>query len=88
MECKHYLKEMIGRERCQKLIGAAVGDDIKRTVLFTCGKIHNNAYEYAEKINEAYNDVKLEIIYIEKMYNLYTKSKITNRTLKLMSPKY
>ena len=85
VECKHYLKDTVGREICQKLIGAAIGDDIKRTVLFTCGKIHNNAYEYAEKINEAYNDVKMEIIDMEKMYNLYTKSKVTNKSLKLIS---
>ena len=42
-------------------------------------------HEYAEKINEAYNDVKMEIIDMEKMYNLYTKSKVTNKALKLIS---
>lgn len=85
VECKHYLKGMVGREICQKLIGAAIGDNIKRTIIFTCGKIHKNAYEYVEKINDSYNEVKLEIIDIEKMYNLYIKSKVTNQALKLIS---
>lgn len=83
VECKRYLKDVVGREICQKLIGAAIGDEIKRTVLFTCGKVHKNAYEYAEKINHGDNDVNLEIINIEKIYNLYTKSKVTNEVLKL-----
>ncbi|WP_283624688.1 restriction endonuclease [Clostridium butyricum] len=83
VECKRYLTSVVGREICQKLIGAAVGDEIKRTILFTCGKIHENAYEYVEKLNKGYNEVNLEIVDLDKMYNLYIKSKVSDKELKL-----
>ena len=48
VECKHYTGDnCVGREICQKLIGSMEYFDIKKGIVFTTGKIHNNAFNYA-----------------------------------------
>ena len=85
VECKRYLKSTVGREICQKLIGAAINDpNVKKTILFTCGKIHKNAYNYESELNNANRGISLEIVNIKKMYDLYTECNATNKQLKLI----
>lgn len=85
VECKRYLKSTVGREICQKLIGAAMNDcKVKKTILFTCGKIHKNAYNYEAELNNANRGISLEIVNIKKMYDLYTQCNATNEQLKLI----
>ena len=80
IECKHYGTSTVGREICQKLVGAATADGITRMKVFTCGKIHTNATKYAEKFKNNEN-IDFEIIDIDKMYQLYIMSKTSNDQL-------
>ncbi len=80
IECKHYGTSTVGREICQKLVGAATADGITRMKVFTCGKIHTDATKYAEKFKNNEN-IDFEIIDIDKMYQLYIMSKTSNDQL-------
>lgn len=54
VECKRYDKDgdfYIGREICQKLVGAMVEKGIRKGIIITTGKVHNNALEYIETLN-------------------------------------
>ncbi len=82
IECKHYGTSSVGREICQKLVGAATADGITRMKVFTCGRIHTNATKYAQKF-ENIDNIDFEIINIHKMYQLYVMSKTTNDELYL-----
>lgn len=82
IECKHYDTSSVGREICQKLVGAATADGITRMKVFTCGKIHSNATKYAQKF-ENIDSIDFEIIDMDKIYQLYVMSKTTNDELYL-----
>lgn len=49
VECKRYNSEAVGREICQKLLGAVVADKMQKGIIFTNGKIHKNAAEFIKK---------------------------------------
>lgn len=53
---------MIGREICQKLLGAVESDNMKKGIVFTNGKIHNNESEMFAKTN------RLELWNIDTIY--------------------
>lgn len=77
VECKRWSKNTgykIGREICQKLIGAMSQAGIKRGIVITTGEIHQNTYEYKNEL-EANTDMRLKIINIDGIINLVKKAK-------------
>ncbi|MVX64823.1 hypothetical protein GKZ28_14080 [Clostridium chromiireducens] len=63
VECKRYNGSfMIGREICQKLLGAVEADNMKKGIVFTNGKIHNNGAEMFAKTR------RLELWNIDTIY--------------------
>lgn len=76
IECKRYHPEKggtIGREICQKLIGSCAIDSVCKAIVFTTGKIHNNAYNYQAELNSK-GKFKLELVNYDKIYDLYRES--------------
>jgi len=71
VECKHYTGNnfQIGREICQKLIGSMEYFNITRGIIFTTGKIHNNAYEYAKGLKYK----SLEFVNLDDIIQCYIK---------------
>lgn len=85
IECKRYHPEngfVVGREICQKLIGSCAMDSVDRAVVFTTGKINNNAYEYQRELNGK-RKFELELVNYDKIYDLYRKSIQVNRTSRI-----
>lgn len=66
IECKRYNSSYIGREICQKLLGAVVADNMEEGVIFTNGKIHDNAIEFLKKTD------KIDIWDFDKIYEKST----------------
>lgn len=71
VECKRYTDNatvteefMIGREICQKLVGAIVAEGIKEGLIVTTGNIHQNAWDYIVKL-EKNSDVNIEIMNLD-----------------------
>ncbi|WP_186430863.1 restriction endonuclease [Clostridium sp. BSD9I1] len=59
VECKRYTDNatttenfMIGREICQKLVGAIVAEGIKQGIIITTGNVHQNAWDYIVKLEK------------------------------------
>lgn len=52
VECKRYNSTMIGREICQKLLGALTADKMKEGIIFTNGQIHQNAIDFMHKTDK------------------------------------
>lgn len=52
VECKRYNSSIIGREICQKLLGALIADKMKEGIIFTNGKINQNAIEFMKKTDK------------------------------------
>lgn len=52
VECKRYNSAFIGREICQKLLGAVVADNMEEGVIFTNGNLHENAIEFLKKTDK------------------------------------
>lgn len=78
VECKRWNKNTgykIGREICQKLIGAMSQAGIKKGIVITTGEVHENAYEYKNEL-EANTDIRLKIINIDGIINLVKKAKL------------
>lgn len=76
VECKRYNDGNgeydtfeIGREICQKLVGAMVGDGIKKGIIVTTGSINKNAWEYLKNI-EKNTDLQLEFIIFSELINM------------------
>ena len=69
VECKRYNSDTVGREICQKLLGAVVADKMERGIIFTNGKIHNNALEFIKKTD------KIELWDYDKIYEYATSLK-------------
>lgn len=57
---------MIGREICQKLVGAMVSNNIRNGIIMTTGEIHENAIEYIEKLREN-SDIDIKFITMEEI---------------------
>ncbi len=52
IECKHWREDsLIGREYLQKLVGAAVSDNVTNVIFVTTCAYNDNAINYAKKIN-------------------------------------
>lgn len=58
---KEDLDFTIGREICQKLVGAMVSNNIKTGYIITTGSIHANALEYMNKL-KANSDITLQFL--------------------------
>lgn len=59
VECKRYTSTatsteeyMIGREICQKLVGAIVAEGINQGIIITTGNVHQNAWDYIVKMDK------------------------------------
>lgn len=76
VECKRYLKDVVGREICQKLIGSCAMDNVQHAIIFTCGKIHTNAYEYQKSLNSK-NNFNLQLIDMDKIFDMYNSSDLS-----------
>lgn len=76
VECKRYTQGNcdyatleIGREICQKLVGAMVGDGIKKGIIVTTGVIHKNAWDYLKNI-EKNTDLELNIMIFDQLIRM------------------
>jgi restriction system protein len=76
VECKRYSEGNgeystleIGREICQKLVGAMVADGIKKGIIVTTGLIHKNAWEYLKSI-EKNTDLELEFMIFDELIRM------------------
>lgn len=49
VECKRYNTTTVGREICQKLLGAVEADGMNKGIIFTNGRVHDNALEMFAK---------------------------------------
>lgn len=81
VEVKHYSESnMVGREICQKLLGAVAIDGADNGIVITTGKFHNNAIEVYNKVDN------LELIDFEgimqmiKRLDVYVLPKIFLKT--------
>lgn len=58
VECKRFDEDtetedfIIGRVICQKLIGAMASSNVKKGIIITTGKIHQNAIDYIEELRK------------------------------------
>ncbi|MBE6069349.1 MAG: restriction endonuclease [Clostridium lundense] len=76
VECKRWHElyaKQVGREICQKLIGSCAADGVKKAILITTGKIHENAFEYQKHINKN-NSFDLEIVDFYSLIKLYMEA--------------
>lgn len=71
VECKRYTEKatetedfMIGREICQKLVGAIVSEGLKQGIIITTGSIHQNAWDYMTKL-EKNSDIAIDIMNLD-----------------------
>lgn len=82
VECKRFNKSMIGREICQKLLGAVEADGMEKGIIFTNGMLHENGKEMLLKTNrlELWN---IDTIFI-KLNSLepYMASKVLDMAIK------
>lgn len=76
VECKRYTQRattteefMIGREICQKLVGAMISEGVKRGIIITTGNIHKNAWDYITKL-ESNTDIKIDVININDIIRM------------------
>lgn len=80
VECKRYSqvdidnndsskKFVIGRETCQKLIGAMVANNIKHGIIMTTGMVHQNALDYVEQLHKNSN-LLLEFITMKDIVHM------------------
>lgn len=63
VECKRYNIDVVGREICQKLLGAVEADGMEKGIVFTNGRVHQNAIEIVKKTK------RLEIWDMDRIYN-------------------
>jgi len=76
VECKRYTERattteefMIGREICQKLVGAMISEGVKRGIIITTGNIHKNAWDYITKL-ENNTDIKIDVVNINDIIRM------------------
>jgi len=82
VECKRYDKFMIGREICQKLLGAVEADGMEKGIIFTTGKLHENGKEMLLKTSrlELWN---IDTIFIKlNSLDTYIVSQILDTAIK------
>lgn len=67
VECKRYTDQArreewtIGREILQKLTGAMISNNVKHGIVFTTGNIHQNGWDFINKLEANNPDIKIEI---------------------------
>ncbi|GAA0069026.1 hypothetical protein UT300003_05490 [Clostridium sardiniense] len=67
---------MIGREICQKLVGAMMSNGIKKGIIVTTGEIHPNADKYISDLNKN-SDLNIKFITLHeivKILDAYSES--------------
>lgn len=72
---------MIGREICQKLIGSMVSDNVKHGIIMTTGNIHQNAWDYINKLEKNTN-IKIDVLNMDdiiQMIREYCDNSIYNK---------
>jgi len=73
IECKrwrHNGERKVGREICEKLIGACAAFNVKKGIIINTGDYNHNAYEYTERVNKTGN-FELELYSTEDLIRLY-----------------
>lgn len=74
VECKHYSEiNQIGREISEKLIGSCAENGVKHGIIVTTGIFHQNAIDYANKINRA-GEYQLELWDMKDILNLVSNT--------------
>jgi HJR/Mrr/RecB family endonuclease len=93
VETKRWKKELeVGRERLQKLVGAAIGDKIDNMIFITTSGYNKNAYEYASKINNLIlwdmNDIMKQIVKVDqkKLIKILAKSINSDNKIVTLNP--
>lgn len=76
VECKRYsgfstVTEdfMIGREICQKFVGAMTVDGVNKGIIITTGNVHRNAWDYICRIEKNTN-LKIDIIQFDEIMRM------------------
>lgn len=69
VECKHYSEcNSVGREICQKLLGAMIMDNVDRGIIVNTGVFNKNAWEVYSKVdNLEFIDMKQLMVMIRKL---------------------
>lgn len=77
VECKRYTEKatvteeyMIGREICQKLVGAMVGDGFKEGIIMTTGSMHRNAWDYILNLEKNAPDIKIDFLLLDDIMKM------------------
>lgn len=76
VECKRWTQAsekagyMIGREICQKLVGAMVQNNVKKGMIITTATIHKNAIEFKKDLIKNNSDIELELIDMDGILDL------------------
>lgn len=83
VECKQWSEctTNIGREVCQKFIGAMISDNILNGIIITTGRLNQNAWDYLSKIRKNTN-INIEILEIEDIEKLLNNSILDNKNRK------
>lgn len=77
VECKRYADKatitedfMIGREICQKLVGAMVADGFKKGIIMTTGNVHRNAWDYIINLEKNSPDIKIDFLLLDDIIKM------------------
>lgn len=76
VECKRWTQAstnsgyMIGREICQKLVGAMIQNGVKKGMVITTAPIHKNALEFKKDLIKNNSDIELELIDMNRILEL------------------
>lgn len=91
IECKRYTNKatktedyMIGREICQKLVGAMVGDGITKGFIITTGNVHQNAWDYIYKLKQNQKDISIDILNLNDIKNMLINIKNKHNKQKVL----
>ena len=91
IECKRYTNKatktedfMIGREICQKLVGAMVGDGITKGFIITTGNIHQNAWDYIYKLKKNQKEISIDILNLNDIKNMLINIKNEHNRQKVL----
>lgn len=84
VECKRYTEKatvteefMIGREICQKLAGAMVGDGFREGIIITTGSIHRNAWDYIINLEKNAPDIKIDFLLLDDIMKMIKQTNST-----------
>lgn len=91
IECKRYTDKatrnenfMIGREICQKLMGAMSSDGVHYGIIITTGNIHRNATEYIAKLHTN-TPYRIKFLLADDIVNMIKDSQDNPKLIALLS---